>query len=347
MSKSWKQNSPSGSFTFIDLFAGIGGFRIALESFGGVCIFSSEWDKNSQLTYFRNHGDLPHGDITKVSTLNIPSHDVLCAGFPCQAFSISGKQKGFDDTRGTLFFDIARITNFHKPKILFLENVKNLISHNHGNTFRTMLNVINDLGYDVFYKVLKSSDFGVPQARERIYIVCFRKDLNISDFKYPNSRCAPIPIKKILEENVDSKYFINRDDIKLNLSNVHSRVKDITKPIKVGIINKGGQGERIYSIDGAGITLSAYGGGAASKTGAYLVSNGIRKLTPRECARLQGFPEDFEIPGKDNIAYKQFGDSLTIPVVKLIFNNILKTYPKLYSQNKTFIQTPKEEVKLF
>ncbi len=181
--KSWQ--SRKKSFTFIDLFAGIGGFRIAAEQLGGQCVFSSEWDKNSTKTYQRNFGEFPAGDITKIDELTIPNHDILLAGFPCQAFSISGKQYGFDDTRGTLFFDIARILNAKKPKMFLLENVKNFARHDSGRTLKIILKTLDELGYEVFYQVLRSSDYGLPQARERIYIVGYLKSLNIREFEFP------------------------------------------------------------------------------------------------------------------------------------------------------------------
>ncbi len=320
------------TFSFIDLFAGIGGFRLALESFGGTCIFSSEWDKNSQAVYESNFDELPHGDITRIKEENIPVHDVLCAGFPCQSFSISGKRLGFSDTRGTLFFDIARIVEYHHPKILFLENVKNLARHDGGKTLQVILNTLKELGYDIFHKVLRSSDFGVPQARERIYLVGFRNDLNVKDFYFPDPQNESKIVKQILENvPITDKVFINRSDIKIYGD--EKAIKNIRKPLQVGIINKGGQGERIYSIYSAGITLSAYGGGAASKTGAYLVSGKIRKLTPRECARMQGFPETFILPSNKNLAYKQFGDSVSVPVIEAIFKEIINAYGILEEKN--------------
>ncbi|QQS38900.1 DNA (cytosine-5-)-methyltransferase [Candidatus Woesebacteria bacterium] len=328
MSKTSKTiNGKSNKFTFIDLFAGIGGFRMALEELGGMCIFSSEWDKNSQSTYSANFGDTPQGDITKIKEKNIPRHDVLCAGFPCQAFSISGKRLGFDDTRGTLFRDIARIAKYHQPKILFLENVKNLLRHDNGNTIKVIENTLNEVGYNTFIKVLRSSDYGVPQARERVYMVAFRKDLNVTEFTFPNNSNSLKVVKDIIEPeiNVDKDCYINRSD--MEIYGDEKSVNDPRRPLQIGKINKGGQGERIYSIYASGITLSAYGGGAASKTGAYFINNKVRKLTPRECARLQGYPESFVIPVKRNIAYKQFGDSVSVPVLIAIFKKVLETYP--------------------
>ena len=311
---------------FIDLFAGIGGFRIALENFGENCVFTSEWDKQCQITYKTNFNDIPFGDITKIKEEDIPSHDVLCAGFPCQAFSISGKQRGFEDARGTLFFDVARIAKYHQPKVLFLENVKNFAKHDGGKTLGVVLEVLENIGYTTFFKLLNASNFGQPTARERIYIVAFRKDLNVEDFKFPNGKNKVSILKDFLEENVDDKYFIDRDDIRIKEKEIK---KDLLgsypqRPIRVGTINKGGQGERIYSIYGHAITLSAYGGGVASKTGGYLVNSKVRKLTPRECARIMGFPDNFLIPVSDSQAYKQFGNSVVIPVLIEVYREIFK-----------------------
>lgn len=322
--KSWQKGKKNNDFTFIDLFAGIGGFRVALESQGGKCVFSSEWDENSQRTYEANFGEIPQGDITKIKEDTIPRHNILCAGFPCQAFSISGKRMGFDDTRGTLFFDVARIAKHIKPEVLFLENVKNLIRHNGGKTIEVIKNTLNEIGYDYFIKVLRSSDFGVPQARERVYIVAFRKSLKISDFKFPDLISDIKVVKDILERSSSKIKHISRPDIKIVKKD--RPAEDPRRPLQIGQINNGGQGERIYSIYGSGITLSAYGGGVASKTGAYLVDGKVRKLTPRECARLQGFPEDFDIPENINVAYKQFGDSVSVPVIKLIAQRIINNF---------------------
>jgi len=327
-----KQENNKKTFSFIDLFAGIGGFRLALEDLGGTCVFTSEWDANSQDTYLKNFGELPHGDITKIKEKEIPQHDILCAGFPCQAFSISGKRLGFKDVRGTLFFDVARIAKHHKPDILFLENVKNFARHENGNTLAAVLNVLDDIGYKPFYQILKSSDYGLPQARERIYFVAFRKELGVEDFKFPEPTNEAKVIKDILEKVAPKDCYINRPDIKIYGKD--KQVVDPRRPLQIGTINSGGQGERIYSVNGSGITLSAFGGGAASKTGAYLVDGKIRKLTPRECARLQGFPEDFVLPENRNVAYKQFGDSVSVPVLKAIFVEVIKKYPQLENKRE-------------
>jgi len=323
-----KYKNTLNNFTFIDLFAGIGGFRYAFESFGAECVFTSEWDKQAQYIYKKNFGDEPSGDITQINEKEIPVHNILCGGFPCQAFSISGKRLGFNDSRGTLFFDIARIAKYHKPEILFLENVKNFESHDNGRTLTTIKTVLNEIGYDIFYKVLNASNFGVPQKRERIYIIGFRKDLNVKKFKFPYPPNLPITIKDItLTDEEVQNYLINRNDIKLKKDLVVN--SDIfgnypLEPIRVGTVNKGGQGERIYHEKGHAITLSAYGGGIGAKTGLYLINDKIRKLSPRECARVQGFPDNFIIHESNSQAYKQFGNSVAINVLQYIIIEIIK-----------------------
>lgn len=324
------------NYRFIDLFAGIGGFRIALESFEANCVFSSEWDKYAQKVYEKNFGDLPAGDITQISETTIPPHDILCGGFPCQPFSISGKQKGFEDTRGTLFFDIARILQYHRPQVLFLENVRNFTTHDGGKTLEVVKSTLQELGYSIFYKVLNASYFGLPQNRERVYIVGFREDLEILDFKFPKEKDIPIKLKDIiLSDDETKKYIIERHDIYLK---PNIRIKyDIwgnypLEPIRIGSINKGGQGERIYHEMGHAITLSAHGGGIGAKTGVYVINNKIRKLAPRECARLQGYPDSFILDSSENQSYKQFGNSVPINVLKAI----LKEIQTVLTQNQVY-----------
>ncbi|MGY6530044.1 MAG: DNA cytosine methyltransferase [Cyanobacterium sp.] len=315
---------------FVDLFAGIGGFHQALKYYQSHCVFASEWDKYSQEIYLKNYGILPEGDITKIPESTIPSHDILCAGFPCQAFSISGKQLGFNDTRGTLFFDVARIVKYHQPKFILLENVKNFARHDNGNTLQIVVNTLDEIGYKVYYQVLNASDFGVPQKRERIYIVCFRKDLEIDNFIFPNGFNKPTKLLDVCLDDEEIKDFIiNRKDIQFK-ENIHI-VPDLLgnypqKPIRIGTVNKGGQGERIYHQNGHAITLSAYGGGVGAKTGLYLINNKVRKLAPRECARIMGFPDSFIIHEKKNIAYKQFGNGVVVNVIKAIIAEILRVY---------------------
>ena len=311
-----KEKSLSG-MSFIDLFAGLGGFRIALESFGAKCVYSNEWDKFAQQVYNENFGECPEGDITTVDENKIPNHDILCAGFPCQAFSISGKQRGFEDSRGTLFFDVARIIRCKKPKVVFMENVKNFASHDNGNTLSVVERTMKDLGYSFNQKVLNSLDYGVAQKRERIYMVCFREDLNIDDFSFPPSIKLEKHVEDYLisEESIINSLVVNRPDVILKdiADNRYSE-----KPIRLGTVNKGGQGERIYSTKGIAITLSAYGGGVFAKTGGYLIDNKVRKLHPRECARLMGYPDSYKICNNKNQAYKQFGNSVVIDVLQYI-----------------------------
>ncbi|MEE3411894.1 MAG: DNA cytosine methyltransferase [Treponema sp.] len=307
---------------FIDLFAGIGGFHIALSSLGGEAVFASEWDKDAATVYENNFKLKPAGDITKISEKSIPDHDILCAGFPCQAFSISGKQLGFEDSRGTLFFDVARIAKEKQPKVMFLENVKNLARHDGGKTLAVIKKTLDEIGYDVYDKVLDASKFGVPQSRKRIYIVCFRKDLKVKDFTFPKEEKVKKHVVDILlPDSETKKYEVRRNDVFMN-DTIKEDFSDV--PLRIGIVNKGGQGERIYSPLGTAITLSAYGGGAGAKTGLYRVNGRIRKLAPRECARLDGFPENFKIAEKDNIAYKQFGNSVVVDVLKKIMKSALE-----------------------
>lgn len=314
---------------YIDLFAGIGGFRTALDSFGANCVFSSEWDKFAKETYAANYGETPDGDITKVNESEIPSHDIICAGFPCQAFSVSGKQKGFEDSRGTLFYDIARIAKYHKPKILILENVRNFERHDDGKTLETVKNVLDDLNYDIWHQTLNASHFGLPQNRERIFIIGIRKDLKVNDFEFPEPTYSPVYLKDIVQSDAETeKYIINREDMTIDKSKIpmKSLLNEYPlKPVRMGTINKGGQGERIYSEFGHSVTLSAYGGGPGSKTGCYYINNRVRKLSPRECARLQGFPESFEIPVSDAQAWKQFGNSVPVNIVQAIVKSITET----------------------
>lgn len=304
-------------YTFIDLFAGLGGFRISLESLGAICVYSNEWDIHAQEVYAMNFGDIPEGDITKVDEKTIPDHDILCAGFPCQAFSISGKQRGFEDSRGTLFFDVARIVKEKKPKVVFLENVKNFAFHDDGRTLRVVKATMEELGYTFYQKVLNAVDYGVPQKRERIYMICFRNDLDVAPFKYPK----PFPLTKHVEdfllddECLVEKLYVDRAD---TVYNGQADDRYSNSSIRLGIVNKGGQGERIYSTKGIAITLSANGGGVFAKTGGYLINGRTRKLHPRECARIMGYPDSYIIAKNANQAYKQFGNSVVIDVLQYI-----------------------------
>ena len=324
-------------YTFIDLFAGIGGFHIALGSMGAQCVYASEWDSAAQQVYVNNFGILPDGDITKVDESLIPDHDILCAGFPCQAFSISGKQRGFNDSRGTLFFDVARIVRAKQPKVVFLENVKNFASHDGGRTLDVVRSTMIELGYSFHAKVLNAVDYGVPQKRERIYMVCFRNDINSDSFSFPQPFALTKHVEDFLLSDDETRdLVVTRDDIQYN-----GIVDNEYKPtsIRLGIVNKGGQGERIYSTKGIAITFSAYGGGVFAKTGGYLVNGSPRKLHPRECARLMGYPDNFMIAARPTQAYKQFGNSVVVDVLQYIaleIHRVLSGVPTILSQRTLF-----------
>ena len=320
-------------FKFIDLFAGIGGFRLAMQNLGGKCVFTSEWDKYSKQTYEANFGEIPFGDITKPKTKSyIPDgFDVLCAGFPCQSFSIAGKRGGFEDTRGTLFFDVAEIIKKHKPKAIFLENVKGLRSHDKGKTLETILNVLrNDLGYFVPEpQIINAKNFGVPQNRERIYIVGFRQDLNISSFEYPKPLEKNPTFEEVKEKNVPpTKYYLSTQYVQ-TLVNHKARHENKGNGFGYAIIPDngianaivvGGMGrERNLVLDHRIVdyTPTTHIKGTVNR-------EGIRKMTPREWARLQGFPDEFLIPVADASAYKQFGNSVAIPAIQATAKEILK-----------------------
>jgi len=323
----------SDKIKFIDLFAGVGGFRLVLEQFGLQCVFSSEIDQECGRIYNKNFGEYPHGDITKINAGDIPQHDFLCGGFPCQPFSISGKKAGFEDTRGTLFFEILRIVDYHKPQILLLENVKNFVSHDSGKTFSVIKETLSSLGYTVFASVLNASDYGVPSARQRVYIVAFHNRLDINDFEFPEGSKNKISLQSFLRDEIDKKYVIDRKDIILR--SLEQPVIQ-NKPIRVGEINSGRQGERIYSAEyGHAVTFSASGGGIGSTSGLYLIRGGVvRKLAPRECYSVMGFPETFVISTNEKQAYKQIGNSVALPVVKSVVNQILYTLARRTLQNK-------------
>jgi DNA (cytosine-5)-methyltransferase 1 len=320
-------------FKFIDLFAGIGGFRIAMQNLGGKCVFTSEWDKEAQRTYKANFGEVPFGDITKPYVKNyIPDNfDILCAGFPCQAFSIAGKRGGFDDTRGTLFFDVAEIIKKHQPKAIFLENVKGLRSHDKGQTLATILNVLrNDLGYFVpDPQIINAKEFGVPQNRERIYIVGFRKDTGVKDFDYPNPTNNSVKFADIKEKKVvPTKYYLSTQYVQ-TLVNHKARHE-----------GKGnGFGYEIISDDGIANAIVVGGMGRernlvldyrikdytpTTHIKGEVNRQGIRKMTPREWARLQGFPDNYIIPVADASAYKQFGNSVAVPAIQATANQIIE-----------------------
>lgn len=321
----------------IDLFAGIGGIRMGFDrAFGDniETVFVSEWDEPAQKTYRANfHDDFDiTGDITQVDEKDIPSFDICLAGFPCQAFSIAGRHMGFEDDykgrcRGTLFMDVARICDYHKPKVIFCENVKGLTMHDKGRTFQTIKKTFEDLGYKVFTKVLNSKNFGVPQNRERIYIVCFRNDIAPEEFEFPEKTDDTKCIRDILEEKpVPAKYYLS--DVYLETLKKHKERHAAKgngfgyeiRPLDgvAGAIVCGGMGrERNLIIDPrqTDLTPTTHIKGEINK-------EGIRKMTPREWARLQGFPDTFQLPLADVHLYKQFGNSVTVNVIEAIANRI-------------------------
>ena len=312
-------------FTFVDLFAGIGGFRYAMESFGAKCIFSSVWDKAAQETYKSNFGETPEGDMTKISEKDIPPHNFLCAGFPCQAFSIGGHRRGFEDARGTLFFEIAKIARYHRPDVLLLENVKNLKTHDDGNTLSTILKVLKEINYDTYFKVINSSLFGVPQRRERIYFVAFKSELKATKFNFPKSAGKPTVLKDYIDFALND-LFVERDDIyfhKKDNPEPDQFGQYPQRPIQIGKINKGGQGERIYSCYGHAVTQAATTGGPGGCTGLYYINKKIRKLSPKESSLIMGFPDYFTPHPRRTQAWKQIGNSVVINVLQAIIKEII------------------------
>ena len=332
MARKNKKNN-STKFTFIDLFAGIGGMRLAFEEAGGECVYSNEWNKFSQQTYMANFGDMPDGDITQVNADDIPDHDILVAGFPCQPFSIAGVSKknslgratGFaDKTQGTLFFDVCRILEAKRPKAFMLENVKNLCSHDKGKTFKVITESLNELGYEVFYKVIDGQTF-VPQHRERIIIVGFDRERygNYFDFEFNINPKEPKPvIADILEKDVSEKYTLS-DKLWTYLQNYAAKHKAAGN----------GFGYGIAPLDGVSRTLSARYYKDGSEVLIEQEGKNPRKLTPRECARLQGFPDNFVIPVSDTQAYRQFGNSVVVPLMAAVAKLIVDKMQELEINN--------------
>lgn len=310
-------------FKFIDLFAGIGGIRLAYQNLGGKCVFTSEWDTYSKKTYEANFGEVPFGDITKINEKEIPDHDILLGGFPCQPFSIAGVSKknalgrkhGFlDETQGTLFFDIARILKEKRPKTFMLENVKNLVSHDKGNTFKVIQSALKELNYTVYAKVLDGKYF-VPQHRERIIIVGFDNNyFNYQEtFQFPEMKDVKYAIKDILLPEVDNKYTLS-DKLWDYLQRYAQKHKEKGNGFGFGLADLKGISRTMsarYYKDGAEILIPQEG-------------KNPRRLTPRECARLQGFPDKFVIPVSDNQAYKQFGNSVVSPLMQAVGKQILE-----------------------
>ena len=323
-----------GTFKFIDLFAGIGGTRIPFDELGYQCVFSSEWDKAACDTYEANFHERPYGDITKIPAESIPRHDLLLAGFPCQAFSIMGKRKGFSDIRGTMFFEVARILEYHKPKVILLENVKQLTTHDSGKTFSTILQVLNELKYHIKWKVLNALDFGLPQKRERFIIVGFRDRQQCEDFNF-NFRKQEYNLAEILESDnvVDKKLFASSRIVEKRKASVKG--KNVFFP-SIWHENKAGN-----------ISILDYA--CALRTGAsynYLLVNGIRRPSSRELLRLQGFPDTFKIVVPNSEIRRQTGNSVPIPMIRAValkINEIIKneheTSKTSRQQQTTYLRT--------
>ena len=307
--------------TFIDLFCGIGGFRLALEAVGAKCVFSCDKDRQARKTYQANFGEEPEGDITTIAADSIPDFNILCGGFPCQPFSIAGKQIGFKDTRGTLFFEIARIIKAKQPEVVFLENVPNLARHDNGNTLRVILDTLDGLGYNVHYQVLNAAYYGVPQIRKRIYFVCFRKDLQV-DFSFPKPTFEDVAVEDYLEENVDEKYYLDINSITFYKPDTDVRQLDT---YRMGYIGSISQGRRVYGVKGCAPTFVVSARGPAGSTEAYYINGRVRRLTPYESKRIMGFPDDFIFPVKEERIYQQLGNSVAVPVVRMIAEKIMET----------------------
>ena len=333
-----KSTEKTNKLTFIDLFAGIGGIRLAFENAGCKCVFTSEYDKYCQQTYLANFQDQPAGDITQINENDIPDHDILVGGFPCQPFSIAGVSKknslgkahGFlDKTQGTLFFDVARIIKTKRPKAFLLENVKNLLTHDKRKTFHVIHETLNELGYKIFYKILDGKHY-VPQHRERIIIVGFDSKIykDNFNFSFPEPPDKQICIKDILETNVDKKYTLS-DHLWQYLQDYAERHKQKGNGFGFGLVD----------LNGISRTLSA----RYYKDGSEILipqkNKNPRRLTPRECARINGFPDSFNIVVSDTQAYKQFGNSVVVPLINAVAVEIIKTL------NKCSKPTPKIKTK--
>ena len=309
--------------TFIDLFAGIGGFHVALSEKGLKCVFASEIDKAACESYEANFGLKPSGDICQIPSHDIPRHDVLCAGFPCQPFSQSGKLGGFDDVRGRLFYEIIRIADHHQPEIMLLENVKTILTIDNGNVQNEIYTALDKIGYRVQHAPLNASQYGIPQQRERVYFVAIRNDSPLS-FKTP----LPMDVKRyikdiILPDSQTAGHVIDRNDIVYYDKYLKNKEPDVaSRPIRIGYLNKGGQGERIYSANGHAITLSANGGGVGSRTGLYYVNNKVRRLHIDEAKQVMGFEKSHKVSDGIN-GYRQLGNAVIPPMIEKVFNNII------------------------
>ena len=300
------------AFRFIDLFCGLGGFRIAFEKAGGECVFSSDIDESARKTYAMNFGETPHGDITKIDACDIPDHDILCAGFPCQPFSTAGKRLGFEDTRGTLFFEVARILKEKRPVGFILENVKGLTNHDGGHTLEVILKTLDEIGYDCRYAVLNAKDYNVPQNRERWYCVGVRKDskADIADFRFPEKEELKKKLSDIIEQDIDTSDYAISETCRRN---INAFVKKKSIEITPHTLAYDIRPSRCHFVNGdVSNCLTAKMGTGGSNVAVVVEQD--RKLTERECLKIMGFPEDYRI-GRGYQAYKQIGNSVVVPVI--------------------------------
>lgn len=308
-------------FKFIDLFCGLGGFRIALEKIGGQCVFSSDNNLDVCKIYEENFGDNPYSDITEISEKKIPKFDVLCAGFPCQPFSIAGKRMGFNDSRGTLFFEVARILKYNKPKIAFLENVSGIVSHDSGKTIKVITNTLEELGYVVNTKIMNAKDYGIPQNRNRWYCVAIREDIYNHEFKFPEKCDLKYTLNDIIERKLTKDY----KSTETAINNINKYLSDFKKSDRYSgknnyiIANEIRASKCNFRSDGISPCLTAKMGTGGNNI--PVVVDLKRKLTEKECLKIMGFPDDYKIKANNMQSYKQIGNSVVVPVIYEIANS--------------------------
>lgn len=320
------QNTEDKSLKFIDLFAGIGGIRKGFEDENSEAVFSSEWDKFAQKTYEVNYGEKPYGDITKIEAKDIPKHDVLLAGFPCQPFSMIGKREGFGhETQGTLFFDVLRILTYHMPKMFLLENVRGLLTIQNGETFKVILRELDKVGFDVYHDVLDAQNYGLAQVRKRVVIVGFRKDLGVQEFSFPQGNDKRVPVGSILEENpqgysisehLQKSYLFKKDDGKPQIVDKNSTIQ-----VKTLVASY----HKIQRLTGTFVR-----GG----------ETGIRLFSELECKRLMGFPDEFEVPVSRTQMYRQFGNSVAVPMIKAVADEMKRTLTTIMKKEGNLVYLP-------
>lgn len=314
----------SKNLKFIDLFCGLGGFRIALEKQNCKCVFSSDIDEAVAKVYKTNYGEYPSGDITKIDAKDIPDFDILCGGFPCQSFSIAGKRLGFDDARGTMFFEVARILKEKKPKAFMLENVKGLTNHDGGKTLQTILDILDDLCYEVIYRVINSAEYGIPQSRERWYCVGIRKDLNVNIKEkeneiFPTEQLLLYSLDDVIDDVNEYKDYTISDIAKSNIEKYLFKVKDKTSKYTLAYEIRPSRCQ--FKSNGISPCLTAKMGTGGNNVPVVVELN--RKLTEKECLKLMGYPDDYKI-GKGSQAYKQIGNSVIVPILSSIAENLVR-----------------------